>query len=90
MNLNVLERKSKSDIDSAYKNYVIAAESNIKQNPKKSWSHINNIKGASPISKTMKYNGHEFNEPVDILNALNADYFSTSFAPHGDFLGNVD
>ena len=37
----------------------------------------------------MKYNDHEFNENVDILNAF-ANYCSTSFAPYGDFFGNAD
>ena len=78
---NRLIKKIKFDIVSAYKNYAMAAENNIKEKPNKFWSHINNKKGVSPTSKTMKfYNGNRI-QYVTLNGFKSAEYKATSRVP---------
>lgn len=78
-----LRRQIKSDIDRCYKSYCNEIERNIKDNPTKFWSFVNNKRKSNSLPTTMTYNGIELTDYESISDCF-ATYFSSSFSNTGD------
>ena len=68
----------KRDIDLEYKRYITNVEVNIKSNPSKFWSHVNNLSRHRGIPSQLSYSNKLLNKPDDIVNAF-AEYFSSNY-----------
>lgn len=78
-----LRRYIKSEVDRCYKSYCREIEQNIKDNPSKFWSLVNNKRKLNSLPITMTYNDLELTD-YDTISQTFSRYFSSSFAHMGD------
>ncbi|GJQ76743.1 hypothetical protein Trydic_g15586 [Trypoxylus dichotomus] len=71
-----LRSLTKNEIRDAYKAYLADAEININRDPKLFWRFINNKKTSSRIPGSMQYDGREFTQPNEIVDAFSSVFAS--------------
>ena len=79
-----LRRKIKQELDVAHKDYLINIELQIKSNPNRFWSHINNMRDATSNPSVMTQDNVYLNDPQQILNGF-ASVFQSSFTTSINF-----
>ncbi|XP_063923008.1 uncharacterized protein LOC135137316 [Zophobas morio] len=77
--INDLRRLIKKEIKVAYINFMVSAETNIKQDPKNVWAYINQKKNVSSIPGHVFNKGIELTDPQEIVNHF-AIHFSDVFS----------
>ncbi|KAJ8965586.1 hypothetical protein NQ317_011573 [Molorchus minor] len=68
----------KVQVDTAYRDYVSAAEEEITRNPSKFWSFVQSKRGKSRIPGTVTMNNKSFDTPQTIVDGF-ASYFSSVY-----------
>lgn len=74
-----LRRRSKRLIKNAKETLEMKTEIELKENPKKFWSHVNKKRNQNTEANTFKYNGKYLQSPQDMADAF-AQYFSSVFS----------